>query len=48
MILTLLVLSFFATMIQVNNKSNDLPAFIVKSIFFWIAMAIAYSLGGMN
>ena len=47
-ILCLLILWIFSTMTKVNESSNSFPAFIWKSIFFWAAIVIAYSLGGMH
>lgn len=47
-ILVLLFCWFFATMLRVNEKSNNLAAFIWKSLFFWAAIAISYSLGQMS
>jgi hypothetical protein len=47
-ILVLLVLWLFATMLQVNNKSQNGTAFFWKSVFFWIAIGVAYSLGSMH
>lgn len=47
-VLMLIVCWFFGTMTKVNEKSDSLGAFVVKSIFFWIAIALAYSLGTMH
>lgn len=47
-VLVLLVLWFFATMLQVNDKSQSGTAFLWKSIFFWVAIGVAYSLGSMH
>jgi hypothetical protein len=47
-ILVLLVSWLFATMTKVNDKANSTAAFIWKSIFYWVAVAVAYSLGAMH
>lgn len=47
-ILVLLVCWVFGTMVKVNDKSQSIGAFVVKSIFFWAAVAVAYSLGVMH
>lgn len=46
--LALLVCWFFGTMLKVNEKADSKAAFIWKSVFFWTAVGIAYSLGSMR
>ena len=41
----LLITWLFSTALVVNGKHNSETAFIIKSIFFWIAVIIAYSIG---
>lgn len=45
LIIALIVLWLFSTMSKVNDKANSPAAIVVKSIFFWAAICIAYSLG---
>jgi hypothetical protein len=49
-ILVLLVLWFLAISTWTINNDNgkSFTAFVIKSIFFWIAIVIAYSLGSMH
>jgi hypothetical protein len=47
LIIALLALWLFATMTQINDKGNSMAAFFWKSVFFWAAISIAYTLGGM-
>ena len=47
-VVVLLVLWLFSTMTKVNDKANSIAAFIWKSVFFWAAMIVAYSLGSMH
>lgn len=48
-ILVLLVLWFLAisTWTVNNDNGKSSTAFYIKSVFFWVAIAIAYSLGSM-
>lgn len=46
--LVLLVLWFFSTMLKVNNSTDSGTAFIWKSIFFWVAIGVAFSLGQIS
>lgn len=49
-ILVLLVLWFLAISSWTINNDNgkSLTAFFIKSVLFWVAIAIAYSLGSMH
>ena len=47
-VLVLLVLWIFATMTQVNNKSDGRAVFLWRALFYWVAIGVAYSIGGMN
>lgn len=47
-VLVLFVLWFFATMLKINNKESSGAEFIARSIFFWVAIGIAFALGQMN
>lgn len=48
LIIVLLICSIlcwlFATTARVNNEHNK-TAFIIKSIFYWLAITIAFSIG---
>ena len=44
-ILILLVLWIPATLLTSNGESNNKPAFIIKSICYWIAIIIACLMG---
>lgn len=44
----LLILWFFATMLKVNNSTDSGAAFSWKSVFFWMAICIAFALGQMS
>jgi hypothetical protein len=47
-ILVLLVCWILATITEVNKSQNSLAAFFVKSIFYWVAIGVAYAFGAMN
>jgi hypothetical protein len=47
-ILVLLVCWVFSTVTEVNKSQNSLAAFWVKSIFYWVAIGVAYAFGSMN
>ena len=44
-IIILVGLSFFTTMSKVNEKMDDKYVFVVRSIFYWLAILIAFCFG---